>query len=246
MRTLVCAPTYQEATNIEVFLRALRSAAPDVDVLVIDDGSPDGTADLAEQIATELGRIQVLRRPGKLGLGAAYRAGFAIGLALDYDVLVQVDADLSHPLAVLPELLAQIEAGADLVIGSRYVPGGSTPHWPARRKALSRYGNRYEGFMLRCDVRDITAGFRAYRASLLREIDALETRLNGYTFQTEMTRRTVAAGATIVEVPIEFTDRVRGTSKMSWRIVVEALVWVTIWGITDRLRPRRPPRRRTR
>jgi dolichol-phosphate mannosyltransferase len=241
VRVLVCTPTYVEAANIEEFLRRTRSAVPDADVLVLDDSSPDGTADLAEKLAAELGRIEVLRRPAKQGLGNAYRAGFAIGLARGYDVLVQIDADLSHDPATLPRLLDALD-GADLVIGSRYVPGGSIPHWPAWRRALSRYGNLYTGFMLRTGVRDATAGFRAYRAEILERVSYAETRAKGYGFQIEMAYRVQRAGGRIAEVPITFTDRVRGHSKMSPAVMLEEMALVTWWGVRDRWRGRRGAR----
>lgn len=236
-RVLVCTPTYVEAANIEEFLRRARRALPDADVLVIDDNSPDGTADVAEEIGRNLGRVEVLRRPSKRGLGNAYRAGFAVGMARGYDVLVQIDADLSHDPAVLPELIGETERGADLVIGSRYVPGGSIPHWPWRRRALSRYGNLYTGLMLRSGVRDATSGFRAYQADVLRAIDYGTTRAKGYGFQIEMAYRVARAGGRIVEIPISFTDRVRGYSKMSLAVMVEEMALVSWWGLRDRLRP---------
>jgi len=236
MRVQVCTPTYIEAENIEEFLRRARTALPDADILVLDDNSPDGTADIAERIGAELGRIEVLRRPEKRGLGNAYRAGFAIGLARAYDVICQIDADLSHDPAVLPELVGVVEHGADLAIGSRYVPGGAIPHWPARRRALSKYGNRYTGFMLRTDVLDATSGYRAFRAQTLRDIDYAATRAKGYGFQIELAYRVARAGGRIVEVPIVFTDRVRGHSKMSMAVMVEEMGLVTWWGVRDRLR----------
>ena len=168
----VSVPTYREAENIEELLRRLRAAVPDAHILVIDDGSPDGTAELAEKLAVELGGIEVLRRPGKSGLGAAYRAGHAIGLARGYDVMVQIDADLSHQPEALPSLLEAVDDGADLAIGSRYVEGGAIPQWPVYRLALSRWGCRYAAWALRTGVADSTAGYRAYRASALEE-DAL-------------------------------------------------------------------------
>jgi len=170
VRTLVITPTYVEAENIDEFLRRARAAVPDADILVVDDNSPDGTADIAEKTAAELGNIDVLRRPAKTGLGSAYRAGFAIGLEKGYEVVVQIDADLSHDPAVLPELLREVESGADLAIGSRYVPGGEIPHWPWFRRALSRYGNQYAAFVLGTAVTDGTSGFRAYRADTLKAI----------------------------------------------------------------------------
>jgi dolichol-phosphate mannosyltransferase len=235
MRTLVCTPTYLEAANIEEFLRRARAAVPDADILVIDDNSPDRTADVAQKVADELGHIEVLRRPSKRGLGAAYRAGFAIGLTRNYDVLVQIDADLSHDPAVLPELIATLEHGNDLVIGSRYVPGGAIPHWPWRRRMLSKWGNRYTGFMLRTGVHDATAGFRAYRAETLVAVDYASTRALGYGFQIELAYRIARWGGRIQEIPITFTDRVRGHSKMSLAVMTEEMTLVSWWGIRDRL-----------
>jgi dolichol-phosphate mannosyltransferase len=234
-RVLLITPTYQEAQNIEEFLRRAREGLPAADILVVDDNSPDGTADVADAAAILLGQIEVLRRPAKAGLGNAYRAGFAIGLARGYDVLVQIDADLSHDPAVLPSLISCLENGADLAIGSRYVPGGSIPNWPARRRALSKYGNAYTGFMLRTGVADATAGFRAYKAEVLRLIDYAATRSKGYGFQIETAYRVAKTGSKIVEVPITFTDRVRGHSKMSLAVMVEEMIMVSWWGIRDRM-----------
>jgi len=243
MRAAVLVPTYQERANIDDLLRAIRAKAPEVDVLVIDDASPDGTADAAEAVGAELGQVQVLRRAAKDGLGNAYRAGFAQALAQGYDVLVTFDADFSHEPDAIPALLRKLdEDGCDLVIGSRYVEGGSTPNWPAHRRALSRYGNRYTGWVLRLPVRDITSGFRAYRASTLLAIEYATTRASGYAFMTELAVRIEAKGATIGEVAIEFRDRERGTSKMSGRIIAESMARVTWWGIRGRLRRRPAPR----
>jgi dolichol-phosphate mannosyltransferase len=236
VRTLVITPTYVEAENIEEFLRRARAAVPDADILVVDDNSPDGTADIAEKVAAELGGINVLRRPSKKGLGSAYRAGFAIGLEKGYDVLVQIDADLSHDPSVLPRLLGEVEAGADLAIGSRYVPGGEIPHWPWFRRALSRYGNLYAGIVLGTGVEDATSGYRAYRADTLKAIDYSTTRAKGYGFQMETAYRVHTWGGRIVETPIVFTDRVRGYSKMTWGIFAEELLLVTWWGVRDQLR----------
>ena len=238
-RILIVTPTYLEAENIEEFLRRARAAVPAADVLVVDDNSPDGTADRAEAVAGELGQIEVLRRPTKTGLGTAYRAGFAVGIDRGYDVLVQIDADLSHDPAALPALLDEIDRGADLVIGSRYVPGGSIPHWPWFRRALSRWGNRYAAFVLGTGVADGTAGYRAYRAETLKAIDFAATRAKGYGFQLETAYRVWKWGGRIEERPITFTDRVRGHSKMTWRVAVEELTLVTWWGIRDRWRRRR-------
>jgi dolichol-phosphate mannosyltransferase len=238
VRPLVVLPTYNEALNIAEVLTKARAAVPDAEVLVVDDGSPDGTADLAEELGKELEQIGVLRRPGKAGLGSAYRAGFRIGLDRGLDVMIEMDSDLSHDPAALPLLLAAIDEGADLVIGSRYVPGGSIPNWRLHRRLLSRWGNRYAAAVLNLGVHDCTAGYRAYRATLLNTIDLDAVRADGYGFQIEMTYVVSQAGGKIVEVPISFTDRLRGTSKMSGRIVVEAMVLVTWWGIRDRvLRP---------
>ncbi len=234
-RVLLITPTYQEAQNIEEFLRRARAGLPEADILVVDDNSPDGTADLAEAAALLLGSIEVLRRPKKAGLGNAYRAGFAIGLARGYDVLVQIDADLSHDPAVLPQLIAALDGGAALAIGSRYVPGGAIPNWPARRRALSKYGNAYTGFMLRTGVADATAGFRAYKAETLELIDYSATRSKGYGFQIETAYRVAKTGNKIVEVPITFTDRVRGHSKMSLAVMVEEMTMVSWWGFRDRI-----------
>jgi len=235
MRALVVLPTYQEAANVVEVLRRVRAAAPGADVLVVDDGSPDGTADLAQAAGRELGGVDVLRRTAKAGLGKAYRAGFAVGLERGYEVLVEMDADLSHDPAALPSLLRAVEDGADLAIGSRYVSGGSIPAWSASRRALSRNGNRYAAAALGLGVHDATAGYRAYRATMLDKIDLGAVRADGYGFQIEMTYRVARAGGTIVEVPIVFTERVLGQSKMSGRIVVEALALVTWWGIRDRV-----------
>ena len=228
-------PTYNEAENIDEVLRRTRAAVPDADVLVVDDGSPDGTADLADALGDELGRVQVMRRTEKNGLGAAYRAGFRWGLDEGYEALVEMDSDLSHDPAALPTLLTALDLAADLVIGSRYVPGGSIPEWSWHRRALSRWGNRYAAGLLGLAVNDATAGYRAYRASMLRQIDLDQVVADGYGFQIEMTYQVVERGGRIVEVPIAFTDRVRGTSKMSGRIVVEALGLVTWWAVRDRL-----------
>jgi len=240
MRIQVCTPTYIEAENIEEFLRRARAALPEADILVLDDNSPDGTADIAERVAAELGQIEVLRRPEKRGLGNAYRAGFAIGIARGFEVICQIDADLSHDPEVLPELIAAIDAGADLAIGSRYVPGGSIPDWAPLRRAISKIGNTYARTMLRLPVRDATSGFRAYRAGVLEAIDLDHVQADGYGFQVEMAYQVHALGGHIAEVPIEFRDRTLGRSKMSMRIVVEALWLVTRWGARDRLHRTRP------
>jgi dolichol-phosphate mannosyltransferase len=235
MRVWVTVPTYEEAENIELLVRRVREAVPDAHILVVDDNSSDGTAEKAEALGAELGGIEVLRRPKKMGLGSAYRAGHAVGIARGFDVMIQIDADLSHNPTDLPRLLAAVDRGADLALGSRYTPGGSVPNWPRHRLALSVMGNRYAAFCLGIDVRDTTAGYRAYRASILHAVDFDTTHSTGYGFQIEMTHRVLNAGGKVEEIPIAFTDRVRGNSKMSWRIVVEAMALVTWWGLRDRV-----------
>jgi glycosyltransferase involved in cell wall biosynthesis len=234
VRVLVVAPSYEEAANIDEFLRRVRASLPDADVLVVDDNSPDGTGELAERLAGDLGRIEVLHRPGKSGLGTAYRAGFGVGIERGYDILVQMDSDLSHDPAVLPQLIRKVDEGADVAIGSRYVPGGSIPHWSWYRRALSRYGNLYACRMLAVTISDATSGFRAYRADALEAVDFASTRAKGYGFQIELAYRMQQWGGKIAEIPIVFTDRVRGRSKMSWQIATEELWLVTLWGLRDR------------
>jgi len=236
MRTLVVLPTYNEAENIEAMLTRIRAAVPDADVLVVDDGSPDGTAARAEAVATELGQISVLSRAGKSGLGSAYRAGFRYGLERDYGAFVEMDCDFSHDPDALPLLIAPVESGAALVIGSRYVSGGRIPDWSALRRAISWTGNTYARFMLRLPVRDATAGFRVYARDVLEAIDLDAVAADGYGFQVEMAYLVDQLGGRIVEVPITFRDRRLGTSKMSGRIVAEALILVTWWGIRARTR----------
>ncbi len=229
-------PTYEEAPNIVEVLTRVRAAVPEVDVLVVDDNSPDGTADLARKAGEELGQIDVLVRERKDGLGNAYRHGFRVGLDRGYDRLVQMDADLSHDPAALPSLLAALDAGAAAVIGSRYIPGDSIPHWPWHRRALSKWGNRYACIVLGMSVHDATAGYRAYDARTLEDIDVFTTRAKGYGFQIETAYRISRSGRPLAEVPISFTDRVRGHSKMSLAVAVEELALVTWWGVRDRLK----------
>ncbi len=235
MRTLIVLPTFNEADNIVEVLQKLRAVVPEASVMVVDDSSPDGTADLVEKVAEEIGDVSVMRRPAKSGLGSAYRDGFRSGLAAGYDLMVEMDSDLSHDPAALPSLLAAAADGAALALGSRYIPGGSIPDWSWHRRALSRWGNRYAAAVLGIDVNDATSGYRAYRAEALAEIDFHTVQADGYGFQVEMAYRVITSGGRIVEIPISFTDRVRGESKMSSRIVVEALVLVTWWAIRDRI-----------
>jgi dolichol-phosphate mannosyltransferase len=241
--TLILLPTYQERENIETVLRQLRSAVPGATVLVIDDGSPDGTADFAEELGREIGGIEVMRRTEKAGLGSAYRAGAEWGLARGYELMVQMDADLSHDPLALPGLLAvQAEQAADLVIGSRYVPGGSIPDWTNRRRLLSKWGNAYVRLCLGLPIRDATTGYRVWTAATVKDIDLAGTRAEGYGFVIESNYRASKLGHKIVEVPITFRDRRWGKSKMSGRIIVEALGLVTVWGVKDRIAGRRRAR----
>lgn len=234
-------PTYNEAENILEVLGLVRSSVPDAHVLVVDDGSPDGTADLAAGWGAEHGQVDVLRRAEKSGLGPAYRAGFRWGLDAGFEVLIEMDSDLSHDPAVLPDLIGAVEGGASLAIGSRYVPGGSIPDWKWHRKALSKGGNRYAAAALGLTIRDLTAGFRAYAAPALAAIDLDAIGAEGYAFQIEMAYAVQRNGGRIVEIPIAFTDRVRGKSKMSGHVVYEAIGLVTWWGFRDRVLRRRRP-----
>ena len=240
MRTLVVMPTYQEAGNIREVLTRIRDAAPEVDILVVDDSSPDGTADLARAVADDVGHIDVVVRPKKDGLGNAYRQGFAIGMERGYDRLAQIDADLSHDPSVLPQLLAGLDDGLDMVVGSRYIPGGSIPDaWPWHRRALSRWGNRYACWVLGIPIRDATGAFRAYRADALKSIDVQATRARGYGFQIEIGYRLSKRTDAIREIPIEFNDRVAGHSKLSLLVAVEELALATGWGLRDLIMRRR-------
>ena len=237
--TLVVIPTYDEAGGIEIMLDAVLRAAPTADVLVVDDNSPDGTASLVAAHPAFGRRVCLLSRPEKDGLGAAYRAGFAWALAHDYDVVVQMDADLSHPPAKIPELVAALRS-ADIAIGSRYVPGGAVSNWSAGRRLISWAGNTYVRSVLGLRVHDATAGFRAFRRDSLLRLDVLASRSNGYSFQIEMTHQAWTRGFAIVEVPITFEERRSGQSKMSSTIVHEAL-WM-VWKLLLRSGARRPPR----
>lgn len=235
MRTLVIIPTYNESESLPSLIKRLRCAVPAADVLVADDNSPDGTGDLADAIAESDPAVHVLHRPGKAGLGAAYLAGFAWGLARDYEVLVEMDADGSHRPEELPRLLDQIPP-ADVVLGSRWVTGGSVVNWPASRRLLSRGGSLYTRLALGIPTRDATGGFRAYRASALRALDLASVESNGYCFQIDLLWRALQRGLVVREVPITFVEREAGTSKMSGGIVREALLNVTRWGAGHRWR----------
>jgi dolichol-phosphate mannosyltransferase len=238
-RTIALVPTYSEAENIETMLRALRTANPELDVLVIDDSSPDGTADIARRVGAELGKVDVEVRLVKDGLGMAYRHGMRIAIERGYEYIVQIDADLSHDPAAIPSLLAAEGDHVGAVIGSRYVPGGQIPHWPWHRRAMSKWGNRYTRWVLGLKIADTTAGFRVYKLETIQKIGILETKSRGYLFQIENTYRIMQAGQQLAEVPITFTDRVRGTSKMNLGVMWEELWNVTWWGFRDRILRRR-------
>jgi dolichol-phosphate mannosyltransferase len=225
----VVVPTYNERENLPHLVAAVLLHG--YTLLVVDDNSPDGTGELAAELAAGLERLAVLRRPAKEGLGPAYAAGFDHALAQGAEVVVEMDADFSHNPADLPRLVEAVAAGADLAIGSRYVPGGSTPDWPWRRRLISRGGNRYARSMLGIPVRDATAGFRAFRASALARLPYRQARASGYGFQVEMVWRACQAGLAVVEIPITFRDRRHGTSKMGAAIVAEAMLLVTGWGV---------------
>ena len=230
---LVIIPTYNESESLPVVLERLRRAVPEAHVLVADDNSPDGTGALADALAAQDDHVHVLHRAGKEGLGKAYLAGFAWGLERGYDVIVEMDADGSHRPEELPRLLAQIPH-ADVVLGSRWVPGGSVVNWPASRRVLSQGGSLYTRLALGIPTRDATGGYRAYRASALRELDLGTVESNGYCFQIDLLWRALQRGLVVREVPITFVEREAGTSKMSGRIVREALVNVARWGASYR------------
>ncbi|QBJ94600.1 polyprenol monophosphomannose synthase [Rhodococcus sp. ABRD24] len=236
-RTLVIIPTYNERDNLPLIIGRLHTALPDVHVLVVDDGSPDGTGSLADELAAtdSAGRIQVMHRTEKNGLGAAYIAGFRWGLARDYTVLVEMDADGSHAPEQLHRLLEKIDAGADLVLGSRYVPGGTVVNWPKHREWLSRGGNIYSRLALGVKIQDITGGYRAYRREVLEALDLAAVESHGYCFQVDLAWRAINHGFVVSEVPITFTERELGESKMSGGIVREALLKVTGWGVRHRV-----------
>ena len=243
-RIVVVVPTYNEADNLAWVVARLRAAEPEVDVLVVDDGSPDGTGAIADGLAAADPQVRVLHRDAKEGLGAAYIAGFRWALAAGYDVIGEMDADGSHQPEQLHRLLDAL-ADADLVIGSRWVPGGSVVNWPRTRELLSRGGNLYVRVLLGMGVQDATAGFRLFRRSTLEKIDLDLVRSTGYVFQCDLAYRTVCAGLTVREVPIEFVERVRGESKMTPDVAAESLKRITRWGLRERRnRVRRGLRRR--
>ncbi|MCI1748552.1 MAG: polyprenol monophosphomannose synthase [Acidipropionibacterium sp.] len=232
-RVLVIVPTYNEAENIEAIAGRLRGANPEVDLLVADDNSPDGTGDIADRLAAADEHVHVMHRRGKEGLGAAYLAGFHWGLDAGYDVLVEMDADGSHQPEQLPALLEALQH-ADMVKGSRYVPGGRVVNWPKYRELISRGGGVWTRLMLGINVKDPTGGFNAFRAHTLRTIGLDDVASAGYCFQLDLTWRVLKCGMTVAEVPIEFVEREYGNSKMSRAIVVEALIRTTLWGVDYR------------
>jgi len=227
-------PTYNERQNLESIAGRVRAALPEADLLVVDDNSPDGTGDLADKLAETDPHVQVMHRTDKAGLGKAYIAGFGWALERGYDVIIEMDADGSHQPEHLPSLVAALN-GADLSIGSRWVPGGKVVNWPKTREALSRAANIYTRIMLGLGVRDATAGFRAYRAATLRTISLDQVESTGYCFQIDLTLRVADAGLRIVEVPITFVEREHGASKMSNSIIMEAFWRVAQWGVARRL-----------
>jgi len=235
MKILVMMPTYNEIETIETSVEKLFTYNPEVDLLIIDDNSPDGTGALANHLSTENSRIQVLHRSGKEGLGQAYIAGYRYGISHNYDMLVQMDADGSHRAEDLKHLIAAASS-FDLVIGSRWIPGGAVSNWPWYRQGISQAGNWYASKALGLNINDTTAGFRVYRSSLLQRIDLDQIRAQGYGFQVEMTLRSQQLGAEICEVPILFIERENGRSKMTLAIVLEAFVLATKWGIERLIR----------
>src|SRR4051794_2038639 len=232
-RVVMVVPTFNEADNLAWIVGRLRAAQPDVHVLVVDDNSPDGTGKIAEELAGSDDHVSVAHRAAKGGLGAAYKHGFRIALAEGFDVIGEMDADGSHQPEQLHLLLDALH-DADLVIGSRWVPGGSVVNWPFRRELLSRGGNLYVRLLLGVAVRDATAGYRLFRRSALEAIDLDGVESTGYVFQTDMVSRCLRLGLRVREVPIEFIERIRGDSKMSGRVAVESLLRVTVWGLRER------------
>ncbi|MDR1790374.1 MAG: polyprenol monophosphomannose synthase [Propionibacteriaceae bacterium] len=235
MKVLVAIPTYNEVENVPLITARLRKEVPEADILIADDNSPDGTGKVADELAAQDGHIQVLHRPGKAGLGAAYVAAFHWGLERGYEVIVEFDADGSHRPEDLPKLLEALSAGADVAKGSRWVKGGEVVNWPLSREVLSRGGNLWTRLWLGIPVKDATGGFAAWRATTLRGIDLTSVEAAGYGFQVDLAWKAYRAGFRIVEVPITFEERQLGASKMSGNIVAEALVLTTKWGLKYRL-----------
>jgi dolichol-phosphate mannosyltransferase len=235
VKVTVIIPTYKEIENIDSILKAVRASVPDAELLVVDDNSPDGTGQQAEKTAEEIGRVRVLHRPGKEGLGTAYRDAFKLVLDGDTDVIITMDADFSHDPATIPLFLDAVKNGAEIVVGSRYIKNGMSVNWPLHRLLLSKWGNRYTAFMLKIKVHDCTTGFRALTVQSMQKIKVLSTVSQGYAFQTELLFLAARVGEVkIVEVPIIFHDRKYGKSKMNGRIIRESMLLVTRWGIALR------------
>ena len=235
VKVTVIIPTYNEIENIDSILKAVRASVPDAELLVVDDNSPDGTGQQAEKTAKEIGRVRVLHRPSKEGLGTAYRDAFKLVLDGDTDVIITMDADFSHDPATIPLFLDAVKNGAEIVVGSRYIKDGMSVNWPLHRLLLSKWGNRYTAFMLKINVHDCTTGFRALTVQSMRKIKVLSTVSQGYAFQTELLFLAARVGEVkIVEVPIIFHDRKYGKSKMNGRIIRESMLLVTRWGIALR------------
>ena len=238
IRCLVVIPTYNEVSTVPILIKSLLEATPDTNILIVDDGSPDGTGELCDEIANRDSRVQVLHRHEKQGLGAAYLAGFSWGLNRGYSHIAEMDADGSHRPADFIRMLGclEINPNIDLIIGSRWMEGGGVEKWTPVRKFLSLGANKYARIILRSSIRDLTAGFRIYRTSLLNDINLSQVESQGYCFQIEMALKSAELGATIVEIPIIFLDRAYGVSKMSMRIVFEAMFRVTVWGLFNRIK----------
>ena len=250
VETVIVIPTYNEAGNIERLLPMIHERVPTAKIMVLDDDSPDGTADLVEKAAADMvdASVEIVRRSDKSGLGAAYRDGYARALAAGAECVVQMDSDLSHDPAYLPALVAAVQHGADAAIGSRYVPGGEVEDWPRSRQWLSRWGNRYAAGMLGLAINDTTSGYRAYGAPILRRMNVDTVAADGYGFQVEMTHRLVRCGGRVVEIPIVFRDRTAGDSKLSKHIVSEAFGLVNKLALLDLINgaQRRKQRRRNK
>jgi len=239
LRTLVIVPTHNEAANIAQILTDIRAYVPVVDIIVVADASSDDTRTIVHSMIADDSRLRIVERDEKLGLGDAYLHAFRLGLEEGYEALVEIDADLSHDPSVLPTMLDVAGHGIAVVIGSRYIPGGTVTGWPHRRTWLSRWANRYVAIALGLAINDATSGYRVYRADALRQIGLDGVQASGYGFQIEMTYRAVRAGLSVFEIPISFRDRIAGSSKMDRRIVIEAFRLVTAWGLRDLVTLRR-------
>ena len=236
LNSVLVLPTYNEVENLESFVQAVRHSCPSIHILIIDDDSPDGTGNVADRLATEFDAIKVIHRIGQRGLGSAYRAGFASLDGKIFEAVITMDADFSHDPAVIPNLLSKLQSGFDIVIGSRYVADGDIRGWPLHRKLLSRWGNSYTRWVLRLHVQDCTSGFRGYTSKALSAINPSLEHGEGYVSLTALLRRAQQHHLKMIEIPITYTNRIQGTSKMSWRIVLESMFLVTILGIRDALR----------